>query len=323
MLRVKKFFMKGALLKIKIKYLVPVFILILIVLGFLFYKYYNNMSDLEKLEWLNKQVSPWGQDLMGVDNEIKKEKIKVAILDSGINDNHEDLDGKVVKKYNTLNNSNKTRDDFNHGTAIAGIITANDNDKGVIGLDQNIEIYDVKVLDQEGHGSIEQLVKGIKWSITQNVDIINLSLGFQSDSTDLREVIKEAVSSGIIVIAAAGNTFNLGMDYPAQYDDVISVNAIDSELGLIDAAALGKTDFVAPGEEILSTNADGKYSLYSGTSFAAAYVTGALSNWLREFRNSEQNEGNINKHVLLDFIESRKGIIPIKSNNQQKIIKIN
>lgn len=309
-------------MKIKLKYLVPVIIVVLATVVIMLYNYYHHMNDLEKLKWTNKQVSPWGQDLMGVDiADSKKEKIKVAILDSGINERHEDLVGKVKKKYNTFNNSDQTTDEFNHGTAVAGIIAANDNDEGVIGLNQNVELYDVKVLDQEGHGKIEQLVKGIHWSIEQDVDLINLSFGFQSDSAELKEIIQEAISSGVIVVSAAGNTFSLGMDYPAQYEDVISVNAIDPNKSLIDAAALGETDFVAPGEDILSTNSNGNYSLFSGTSFASAYITGTLSYWLGEFKESSAYEKE-NSRQLLDFIKSKNGIDSI-NDKEQKIIKIN
>lgn len=276
------------------------------------------MDDLEKLQWSTGQVLPWGQDLMGVNAKIEDENIRVAILDSGINNSHEDLDGKIIKEYNAIEGS-INNDVFNHGTAIAGILTANDNDKGIIGLNQNIDVYDVKVLDENGNGSIDELTKGIQWSIAQGVDIINLSIGFQTDSIELKAIISEAIDSGIIVVAAAGNTYRLGMDYPAQYEDVISVNAIDSDLNLTDAAAAGVADFVAPGKSILSTDSYGGYSLYFGTSFSSAYVTGALSSWLTEYKSATNNKEKVSKLQLLDFIKDRDGI---ESKNQLNILKI-
>ncbi|MFB1051685.1 S8 family serine peptidase [Paraliobacillus sp. JSM ZJ581] len=255
---------------------------------------------------------------MGVNSKTENKNIKVAILDSGINKNHEDLEGKIVKEFSTVDGRNNN-DVFNHGTAIAGIITANDNDKGIIGLNQSVDIYDVKVLDENGKGSIEQLTKGIQWSISQGVDIINLSFGFQSDSKELKKIINEATDSGIIVVAAAGNTYGLGMDYPAQYENVISVNAIDSDLNLIDASALGDTDFVAPGKDILSTNSQGRYSLYSGTSFSTAYVTGALSSWLVKYKTTINSKKKVEKIQLLNFIKDRYGIEYKKQINILKI----
>ncbi|WP_139300161.1 S8 family serine peptidase [Virgibacillus chiguensis] len=275
------------------------------------------MDDLKKLQWSNRQVSPWGQDLMGVVTKTEDQNIKIAVLDSGINKSHEDLEGKIVKEFNVTDES-ITHDVFNHGTAIAGIITANNNNKGIIGLNQSIDIYDVKVLDENGNGSIEELTKGIQWSIAQGVDMINLSIGFQSDSMQLKSIIKAATDAGIIVVAAAGNTYGLDMDYPAQYENVISVNAIDSDLNLIDASALGSTDFVAPGKDILSTDSQGGYSLYSGTSFSSAYVTGALSSWLIEYRNTINNKKKVGKTELLKFIKDSDGI---EYKNQINILK--
>lgn len=280
--------------------------------------FYAKKNDFEKLQRSNGQIFPWGQELMGVNTKKEYQNIKVAILDSGINNNHEDLEGKIIKKFNTID-GNINNDEFNHGTAIAGILTANDNDKGIIGLNQSIDIYDVTVLDENGKGSIEKLTEGIRWSITQKVDIINLSIGFQSDSVELKKIVNKATDSGIIVVAAAGNTYGLSMDYPAQYENVISVNAIDSDLNLIDAAALGGTDFVAPGEDILSTDSQGGYSLYSGTSFSSAYITGALSIWLAEYKTTINSKEKIEKAQFLNFIKEKKGY---HYNSQKKILKI-
>ncbi|MYL70571.1 S8 family serine peptidase [Halobacillus litoralis] len=309
-------------MKKKHKYLIPVIAVVLATVVLILYNYYQQMNDLEKLQWTNTQISTWGRDLMEGDViQNNQNKIKVAILDSGINDEHPDLVGKVKGKYNAFNGSDQTKDDLNHGTAVAGIITANDNNNGVIGVNQNIQLYDVKILGKNGHGNLEHLSKGIQWAIKQEVDLINLSFGFQSDSSELKQIINEAVSSGIIVVAAAGNTFNLGMDYPAQYNNVVSVNAIDSNKDLINAAALGKTDFVAPGEDILSTDSAGGYSLFSGTSFASAYITGGLSYWMGEFKDSPGYEPG-DYRGLLNYVQNNDGLVTFSDRNKQQYIKI-
>ncbi|NMH73613.1 S8 family serine peptidase [Bacillus sp. RO2] len=230
-------------------------------------------NDLEKLQSKNNQIVPWGQKLVGVDYSTGKD-VKVAVLDSGINDNHEDLKGKVVKKFNAIHPSEKVKDDFGHGTAVAGIISGNHNDIGIVGITQSVSIYDVKVLDEKGKGTIDSLIRGIQWSIDEGVDIINISLGVENDSEELHAVIKKAISSDIIIVAAAGNTYGLYVQYPAKYEGVLSISSIDENLHSTYSATSGKIDFVAPGQNILSTSSNGEYQLFEGTSFATPFITG-------------------------------------------------
>lgn len=237
----------------------------------------NEKNDLERLEDNKGQVITWGNDLVGIDTDIVQKKVKIAILDSGINREHEDLKGKVIKEFNAVNRGLPVKDDFGHGTPVAGIISANNNNLGIVGVTQNVEIYDVKVLDESGKGSVANLIEGIKWSIDQNVDILNISFGVQSNSLELEAIIKEALSKNIIIVAAAGNTYGLGVDYPAKYKGVLSISAINENLIRISSSAKGKVDFVAPGKDILSTDGNGKYSLFTGTSFSTAYVTGVIA----------------------------------------------
>ncbi|WP_245671228.1 S8 family serine peptidase [Pseudobacillus wudalianchiensis] len=244
---------------------------------------------MERLKGSKRQIVPWGQELVGVNTNTDK-KIKVAILDSGIHDQHEDLIGKVTKKFNALEPGKEIRDDFGHGTAIAGIITANHNDGGIVGVNQNIEIYDVKVLDEHGTGEVEDFIKGIHWAMKEGADMINVSFGIQSDNDQLKEAITEAREAGIIIVAAAGNTYGLGVDYPAKYENVLSVAAINKELLRPSSSARGKIDYTAPGVNILSTDHKGGYSLFTGTSFAAGYASGAISVLLANYKSSSLAE---------------------------------
>ncbi|MCK0470385.1 S8 family serine peptidase [Halalkalibacter sp. APA_J-10(15)] len=231
---------------------------------------------LERIKY--EQVVPWGIELVGYQTSSSDSSVRVAILDSGIYKEHEDLKGKIEKEFNAINPGQPVKDDYGHGTALAGIITANDNDVGIVGVTQNVELYDVKVLNAEGKGSIQSLISAIKWCMEEQVDLINISFGFQSENKELERVIEQAMSQGILIVAAAGNTYGLGVDYPAQYTNVVSVNSIDIELNRPTSAAKGKIDIVAPGVDIISTDNEGGYSLYTGTSFATAYVTGILAN---------------------------------------------
>lgn len=242
---------------------------------------------------IGKQVIGWGQKYVGYDNTIRDSKVKVAILDSGININHDDLQKKVVNSYNVIDGSNLIRDDFGHGTNIAGIITANDNDIGIIGISQNIEIYDIKVLDDKGIGKVEDVIKGLQWALNNDVDIINISFGFIKNYPELQYMINTLLSKNIIIVASAGNNIGQEVDYPARYTNVISVGSID-ENGEIDIlGSQGKIDIYAPGKNIVTTSKNGKYETVRGTSFSAAYVTGilakAISNGMIDKKTNNQN----------------------------------
>ncbi|OCS84866.1 hypothetical protein A6K76_15455 [Caryophanon latum] len=209
-------------------------------------------------------------------------------MDSGINKNHEDLKYLRFKEYNVLEKNIPITDEFGHGTSIAGIIAANDNNFGVRGLTNNIEIFDVKILNEEGKGEIENLIEGIEWCIDQNVEIINLSFGFQTENEQLKEVINKAVEEDIIIVASIGNTFGMQGNYPAKYDEVISITSISESLKRSNFASRNNIDFAMPGEDIYTTNNEGGYSMVDGTSFATAHATGVISNLLLLYRQEEQ-----------------------------------
>ncbi|MFS0883294.1 peptidase S8 [Bacillus sp. 7586-K] len=238
----------------------------------------ENQSD-----YLTEQLITWGVKVVYPSIETRSDKInkvKVAIIDSGIFKDHADLKGIVKKQYNATSPNEPVIDEYGHGTAVAGIIAAHHNEFGIVGVTQDIDLYDVKVLDDSGKGEPEHLISAIKWCIEQNVDIINISFGYQYDSPAIKEVVERAISSNIIIVAAAGNTYGLGVDYPAKYDKVISVTAINEHYQRLSSSAKGKIDLSAPGLNILSTNNKGSYSLFNGTSFASAFVTGTIAEML-------------------------------------------
>ncbi|AST07124.1 hypothetical protein AF2641_09725 [Anoxybacillus flavithermus] len=167
-----------------------------------------------------KQIIPWGANSIGINKlQVKQEpvsKVKVAILDSGINREHEDLKGKVVKEFNAINPGQPLYDTYGHGTAIAGIIAASDNEVSIRGVSPNVEIYSVKVMDDKGRGNVRDVVRGIKWCIDNKVQVMNISFGMSLGNPELRKAIETAIKSGIIVVAAAGNNYGGKTDYPAN-----------------------------------------------------------------------------------------------------------
>lgn len=263
-------------------------------------------SDLQRLKDDHGQVETWAAKSIGIIKFRNQEKtelptVKVAILDSGINKDHEDLKGLVVKEYNAISPNAPVIDELGHGTAIAGIIGAQNNDVGIIGISPNVQIYSVKVLDERGKGNIEALIRGLEWAIERKVNVINVSFGMSSNKPELRKVIDKAIDSGIIVVAAAGNKYGMKADFPAGYDKVLSVTAVNKNYKVKPLySASGKIDFSLPGISCLTTSKDGKYSQYSGTSVAAAYMTGVVATILQnnEHFDLEMNDKDLPKSVF-------------------------
>ncbi|SFQ85846.1 Subtilase family protein [Priestia endophytica DSM 13796] len=235
-----------------------------------------------------KQVVPWGLHKILLDKStytetsLSKRPVNIAIIDSGVDKNHPDLRGIVKKEYNAINPNKKTKDDFGHGTSVAGIIAAQNNKFGVVGVAPDSNIYSVKVLDSKGKGSIDNLVKAIKWCIDNDVNVINISFGFKTDNPKLRTIIHEAYEKNIVIVAAAGNNYGWEVDYPARYKETLSVTAVDKNLVRSRFSSKGKIDYSAPGRNILTTSKYGAYSTVDGTSFAAPYITGAISLIIQE-----------------------------------------
>ncbi|KXY58789.1 peptidase S8 [Bacillus cereus] len=216
-------------------------------------------------------------------------------MDSGISKNHPDLVGKIKGEYNAINVDEPIVDNLGHGTAIAGIIAAKDNDKGVVGISPESDIFSVKVLSDSGEGDIGSLIRGIEWCINNEMDIVNISFGLGANNLELRGTIDKAIQKNIIIVAAAGNNYISKVEYPAKFANVISVGAIDSNLQRASFSSTGKIDFTAPGVNILSTNNLGGYERYSGTSFATAYVTGIIAKVIseEEHYNDSIKEGKV------------------------------
>lgn len=246
---------------------------------FIYISYYqNNEITLSELE--HKQIKPTAFQSLNVSDKslISNKKVKIAILDSGINKKHPDLDIAIENSINFIEKNSPVIDEFNHGTAIAGIIAAKNNDIGVVGVSPEAEIFDLKVLDKQGKGKIENLIEALSWCIENKIDIINISFGFQTHNDELLKVVEMAIDNNIIIVASAGNTYGIDVDYPAKYKNVISVNSIDYDNKPLNSSASGKIDYVSPGLEIVSTDNKGSYSYFTGNSFSTAYVTGIIAN---------------------------------------------
>lgn len=210
-------------------------------------------------------------------NIVSKKNVTVAVIDSGINYNHEDLKNVIADGgYNFYDDNTDVYDDNGHGTEVSGVIAASaNNGVGIAGLDSNmpIKILPLKTADSNGDTLLSDLITAVDYAITKKADVINLSMGSNTYSSIENDEIQKAISSGIVVVAAAGNDGDSAYNYPASYDNVISVGATDSNDNLAYFSNYNnKVSLTAPGEEILTTNISGGYDYCSGTSFSSPIV---------------------------------------------------
>ena len=204
--------------------------------------------------------------------------VRVAIVDSGLNQEHEDLVGvSVAKGYNVLTNSSDTTDYVGHGSFVAGIIAAKvNNGVGIAGIADGVTLVPVKCFSRLGTTSTSYVITAIYAAVDElDCDIINLSLGMNFDMRALREAIRYAVDRGVIIVSAAGNEGNEELLYPATYDLVIGVGSVGQSGRISEFSERNRSVVaVAPGEEILSiSHSDSNYVTGSGTSYAAPHVT--------------------------------------------------
>lgn len=229
--------------------------------------------------------------------------IKVAVLDTGIDYNHIDLKDNFVTGINfTTSNKNDYMDYVGHGTFCAGLIGAEANNVGVVGVAPEASIYAVKVLDNSSQGTIKWLMQGIEWCIEQKIDIINCSLGFTKDFPQLHDAICHAYNAGIIIVAAAGNNkFAMDVEYPARYGEVIACGAVDAKKQLAKFSSKGQhAELVAPGVNITSTYIHNAYAQNSGTSFSCPLIAGAIA--LIQSKSLQQTGKKMNTNEIRHFI---------------------
>ncbi|MGZ0151800.1 S8 family serine peptidase [Kribbella sp. WER1] len=208
----------------------------------------------------------------------------VAVLDTGVDAGHPDLAGHLLPGYNTFNTALAPNDGDGHGTAVTGIIAAGTgNSIGIAGVAWNAKVRPVKVLDDNGEGSDANVINGINWAVKNGARVINMSLGGEGDNPVLHTAIQNAVANGVVLVAAAGNTGTSAPQYPAAYDEVLSVGATNWYGALTSFSTYGGTvDIAAPGFDITSTAPRSKtpagYDPYamglSGTSFSSPIVAG-------------------------------------------------
>ena len=233
------------------------------------------------------QQASWGWERIGVHAvESNGAGVDIGILDTGIESAHCSLDVAGGRNFtDTIPNSN-VEDRHGHGTHVAGIASALDNDIGVVGVAPNADVYAVKILDDSGSGTYSSLIAGIDWCMTNDVELISMSLGGESPTTAVDRAIEAADDAGHLLVCAAGNNENKQdgrcaeetMTYPATHPDVLAVTAMNEDETLASYSGIGTAiDLLAPGTEIVSTYINNNYASASGTSMACPFVTGVAA----------------------------------------------
>jgi len=204
------------------------------------------------------------------------------VIDTGIDSDHPDLKVDKTRSRSFINGSS-IEDDNGHGTHVAGIIAAVNNDIGTLGVASGATVVALKVLEANGEGKLSGVLNALSYIGTHAKagDVVNISIGFPETSEILENSIRSLANKGIYFALAAGNESGEANSYsPARTSgpNIFTVSAVDSLNRFARFSNYGNDviDYAAPGVRILSTYMDGKYAILSGTSQAAPHVAGIL-----------------------------------------------
>jgi subtilisin family serine protease len=235
------------------------------------------------------EAYPWGQQHIGVPAArqllptLLLQPVRIAVLDTGLDLTHPELQQVIVGGYNALAGANTAnyQDDNGHGSHMAGIIAAAANGQGIIGAMQKPRLLGVKVLDDTGAGYLSDLLNGLNWVLENNIRIVNMSLSFDEGSPLLAQAMQDLDAAGVIIVASAGNKCKVstandsggddsggddsggdntttcdlsqdplqgGVKYPARYPEAIAVAATDINDHIATYTRTGpEVSLVAPG----------------------------------------------------------------------------
>ncbi len=204
----------------------------------------------------------------------------VAVVDSGVDDTHPELAGRVVDRFDATTGAASAVDLDGHGTMVASVAAAStDNGLGIAGSGWGAHLLAAKVEDVNGDIYASAVASAVRWSTEQGADVINISLGGPVGDPLLRAAVEDAHAAGVLVVASAGNDGTTSLNYPAAYPTVLAVGSTTR-----DGAARSHfsqygawVDVAAPGEELVAAYPGGGYVLADGTSFSSPLVAGAAA----------------------------------------------
>ena len=250
------------------------------------------------------QTLPWGIDRVDADvahaNGEKGKGAHIAIIDTGIDDDHPDLKanigkGKAFVSCRGRNCNYAWSDDNDHGTHCAGIADARNNSKGVVGVSTKATLHAVKVLDNSGSGSFSDVAAGVEYTADQGWDVGSLSLGASSGSQVVKDAGVYATDKGVFLVAAAGNSGPCTdcVGYPAAYAEYMAVSSTNNSDNLSSFSSQGpEVEIAAPGTDIYSSIIGG-YDTFSGTSMATPHVAGTGGQLMANGNSNTQTRDTI------------------------------
>jgi subtilisin family serine protease len=220
----------------------------------------------------------------------------VAVVDTGIDESHEDLAGRITDGWDYLHGDPDPEDDNGHGTQVAGVICAfTDNGKGGAGIDWYARIMPLKALGSNGEGSLDAVVNSIYHAANHGAEVINMSLTSTSYSQLLADAVEYAHSMGCFMVAAVGNDYDTTVNYPAGLTYVVGVGAVNRLGERAPFSNYNSTvDVTAPGVDILGPLptyiSPSGYGYGKGTSDACPHAAGAALLVLADHPGAEPEE---------------------------------
>lgn len=272
------------------------------------------------------QETPWGVERVGAravhDGNETGSGGSVAVIDTGIDATHEDLEANLGQgeAFVDCSGSECTEpwgDDNSHGTHVAGTAGALDNDIGVVGVAPDVTLHAVKVLDGDGAGTFSDIAAGVEWTADQGIDVGNLSLGSNQGSNVVEDACQYATEQGTLLVAAAGNSGPCTdcVAFPAAYDECIAVSATDEDDNLAGFSSTGpQIELAAPGVSVLSTVPNDDYTSFSGTSMAAPHVAGAGAMLMTDSSSNTEARERLNEtaeDIGLEESEQGNGLLDV------------
>ena len=251
---------------------------------------YNRMLQDDSVEsisadprrYLLAQSEPFGISMVQA-NQLTQTDLdarKVCIIDTGYDYGHEDLPTTSVSgDANSSQVGAWDNDGHGHGAHVAGTIGALDNNTGVVGVYPGVDMHIVKIFNDQGNWTnSSDLIAGIQQCADAGVNIVSMSLGGGSSTSAEESAMNGFVSDGLMLIAAAGNDGNSSLSYPASYDAVMSVAAVDSAGSVANFSQYNsQVEIAAPGVAVNSTLPGDTYQAWNGTSMATPHVSGVAA----------------------------------------------
>ena len=226
--------------------------------------------------WITGAPLLWSQGINGLG-------VKVGVIDTGIDASHPDLASKVLFRRDYVKDGLPQTAYNSHATHVAGTIAANGR---IMGIAPACSLIDYRVLDVNGSGSYASITQAINDCVTDKVNIINLSLGGPYDYLPLKTAIKNAVAAGILVVAASGNSGPNTISFPAYYNEVVSVGAVEFDINTGNitlpttpwfSSSNNQVDCASDGYRVLSTVPNNRYAVFTGTSMSSPAVSGVAA----------------------------------------------